>query len=137
MGFPGQITDGHVDGMCVFVSPATAMLDMTADQSDPNYGICETAKQTLLSESDANGKQSKIIEFTLALDVAHINFYIANDGVIVPLADDKRQDDTPLSIIRNTFPERKVVSISARTLARGSGGVHCITQQVPKTISIG
>ncbi len=113
------------------------MLHMTADQSDSNYGICETAKQTLLSESDANGKQLSIIELPLELDVTHINFYIANDGVIVPLADDKRQDDTPLSIIRNTFPERKVVGISARALAKGGGGVHCITQQVPKTISIG
>lgn len=55
----------------------------------------------------------------------------------MPLADDKRQDGTPLSIIRNTFPERKVVGISARTLAKGGGSVHCIAQQVPKTISIG
>ncbi len=109
---------------------------MTADQSDPNHGICETAKQALLSESHANGKQLNIIEFTLTLDVAHINFYIANDGVMMPLADDKRKDGTPLSIIRNTFPERKVVGISARALAKGGGGVHCITQQVPKTISI-
>lgn len=76
MGFPDPITDGYVDGMCVFVSPATVMLHMTADQFDPNYRICETAKQTLLSESDANGKQLYIIGFTLALDVAHINFYI-------------------------------------------------------------
>ena len=113
------------------------MLHMTTDRSDPNYGLCETAKQTLLSESDANGKQLNTIEFTLALDVAHINFYIANDSVIVPLADDKRQGGTPLSIIRNTFPERKVVGISARALAKGGGGVHCITQQVPTTISIG
>ncbi len=81
------------------------MLHMIADRSDPNYGICETAKQTLLSESDTNDKQLKIVEFTLALDVAHINFYIADDGVIMPLADNKRQDNIPLSIIRNTFPE--------------------------------
>ena len=110
---------------------------MIADRSDPNYGICETAKQTLLSESDTNDKQLKIIEFTLALDVAHINFYIANDGVIMPLADNKRQDNIPLSIIRNTFPEWKVVGIDARTLAKGGGGVYCITQQVPKIILIG
>ncbi len=80
---------------------------MTADRSDPNYGICETAKQTLLSESDANGKQLNIIEFTLALGIAHVNFYIANDGVVMPMVDDKRHDDTPLSIIRNTFPGAK------------------------------
>ncbi|TDJ67248.1 MAG: hypothetical protein E2O37_00985 [Proteobacteria bacterium] len=30
-----------------------------------------------------------------------------------------------------------MVGISARALAKGGGGVHCITQQVPKTISIG
>ncbi|MGK7876309.1 MAG: agmatine/peptidylarginine deiminase [Xenococcaceae cyanobacterium] len=129
---PDPITDGHVDGICVFVASATVMLHTTDDRSTPNYQICQDAKAKLLSASDAKGRKLEIIELPLALDVAHINFYIANDSIIVPIADDTSQDDTPISIIRDAFPERQVVGVSGRILAQGGGGVHCITQQVPK-----
>jgi len=64
--------------------------------------------------------------------VAHIGFYIVNGGVIVPLAGDREQDDEPLAILRDVFPDREVVGVSGQTLAEGGGSVHCITQQVPK-----
>ena len=128
---PDPITDGHVDGICVFVAPGTVMLQTTDDTSDPNYKICQDAKARLLSQSDAKGRKLEIIELPLATDVSHINFYIANDSVIVPIAEDPKQDDTPMSIIRNAFPQREVVGVSGAILAEGGGGVHCITQQVP------
>jgi agmatine deiminase len=129
---PDPITDGHVDGICVFVAPATVMLHTTNDRSDPNYRICQNAKKRLLSETDAQGRPLDIIELPLAWDVAHINFYIANNVVVVPIAGKKRQDEEAMSIIRNAFPERKVVGVSGKILAKGGGGVHCITQQVPQ-----
>ena len=136
---PDPITDGHVDGLCVFIAPGTVMLQTTDDLSDPNYQICQDAKAKLLTESDAQGRKLEIIELPLAYDVAHINFYIANDCVIVPIANDPTQDDAALSIIRNAFSDqprlvlrdRKVVGVSGEIFAQGGGGVHCITQQVP------
>lgn len=129
---PDPITDGHVDGICVFVRPGTVMLHTTSDRSDPNYQICQAAKQKLLAETDAKGRQLEIIELPLARDVSHINFYIANDCVVVPIANDDSQDKIPMSIIRDAFPERKVVGVRGNTLAQGGGGIHCITQQVPQ-----
>ncbi|NEP29925.1 agmatine deiminase family protein, partial [Moorena sp. SIO3I6] len=60
-----------------------------------------------------------------------MNFYIANNAVIVPVAGDSSQDDAPLAILREVFPGRKVVGVNSLMLAEGGGGVHCITQQVP------
>ncbi|MDJ0900617.1 MAG: agmatine deiminase family protein [Xenococcus sp. MO_188.B8] len=128
---PDPITDGHVDGICVFIAPEKVMLHTTDDLSDPNYQICQDAKAKLLSESDSKERKLEIIELPLAYDVAHINFYIANGCVIVPIANDPTQDDAPLSIIRNAFSDRKVIGVSGEILAKGGGGVHCITQQVP------
>ena len=127
---PDPITDGHVDGICVYVAPGVVMLQTTGDRSDPNYQICQNAKQVLQTAVDAKGRKLKIIELPLAWDVSHINFYLANNSVIVPIANDP-QDDTPMAIIRDTFPNRQVVGVSGKILARGGGGVHCITQQVP------
>ena len=107
------------------------MLNTTSDLNDPNYQICQDAKAKLLSESDSRGRKLEVIELPLADDVAHINFYIANGCVLVPIANDPTQDDAPLSIIRNAFRDRKVIGMSGDILAQGGGGIHCITQQVP------
>ena len=128
---PDPITDGHVDGICVFVAPGKVMLQTTDDLNDPNYEICQDAKTKLLAASDSKGRKLEIIELPLAYDVAHINFYIANGSVLVPISNDPAQDDAPLSIIRNTFSDREVIGISGEILAQGGGGIHCITQQVP------
>ena len=109
------------------------MLQTTDDRSDPNYQICQNAKQVLQAVVDAKGRKLKIIELPLAWDVSHINFYLANNSVIVPVANDPQQDDAPMAIIRDAFSNRQVVGVSGKVLARGGGGVHCITQQVPST----
>ena len=36
-----------------------------------------------------------------------------------------------LGILREVFADRKIVPVSGRVLAKGGGGVHCITQQIP------
>ena len=136
---PDPVTDGHVDGICVFIAPGTVMLHTTDDLNDPNYQICQDAKAKLRSNVDSKGRKLEIIELPLAYDVAHINFYIANGSVIVPIADDPAQDDAALSIIRNAFSDqtslalrdRQIIGVSGAILAQGGGGVHCITQQVP------
>lgn len=100
----------------------------------PTYEICQDAKEKLLAASDSKGRKLEIIELPLAYDVAHINFYIANGSVLVPISNDPAQDDAPLSIIRNTFSDREVIGISGEILAQGGGGIHCITQQVPAIV---
>ena len=127
---PDLITDGHVDGICVYVAPGVVMLHTTGDRSDSNYQICQDAKQILQAAVDAKGRKLEIIQLPLAWDVSHINFYLANNSVIVPIANNP-QDDAPMAVIKNTFPHRQVVKISGEILAKGGGGVHCITQQVP------
>jgi len=128
---PDPVTDGHVDGLCVFAGPGAILLQTTDDTSDENYRITQDAKRRLKAAKDARGRTLEIIELPLADHVLHVNFYICNGAVIVPIADEPRQDDQPLAILREVFPERKVVGVSGRVMAEGGGGVHCITQQVP------
>jgi agmatine deiminase len=48
----------------------------------------------------------------------------------VPVADPET-DDEALRRIGALYPGREVVAVDGTTLAKGGGGVHCITQQVP------
>lgn len=128
---PDPITDGHTDGLCVFASPGTVLLTTTDDRSDRNFAICQNAKKRLQETRDASGRKLTIIEIPIALDVLHINFYLANNAVIVPIANDPKQDDSPLAILKDVFPDRKIVGVGGRIIAKGGGGIHCITQQIP------
>lgn len=128
---PDPITNGHVDGLCVFVAAGTVLLQTTEDRNDENYAITRDTKRRLRGERDAKGRSLEIIELPLQDDVLHINLYICNGGVIVPTADDPRQDDAPMAILREIFPDRQVDGVTDRVIAGGGGGVHCITQQVP------
>jgi agmatine deiminase len=70
------------------------------------------------------------------LAASYANFYVANTRVVVPLLDE-RHDDEALEILRGCFPEREVVGVPAREILLGGGNVHCITQQVPTRADVG
>ncbi len=128
---PDPITDGHVDGLAIFVAPGVVMLHTTDDTSDPNHRICEDARTRLSEATDADGRPFEIVELPLGRSVTHINFYLPDGGVVVPLEDDPVTDDAALAVIRNTFPDRTVVGVGGTVIAEGGGGVHCITMQIP------
>lgn len=129
---PDPITDGHVDGMVAFAEPGVVLLHTTYDNSDPNMAITQKAKSILQNATDAKGRKFEIVEIPLtSFDLVHMNFYICNGGVVVPISGQRSEDDEPLAILREVFPRHRVVGVSGRVIGGGGGGVHCITQQVP------
>jgi agmatine deiminase len=42
-------------------------------------------------------------------------------------------DATAFHAIQSAFPDRQIVEIDAADLIYGGGGIHCITQQQPKS----
>lgn len=128
---PDPVTDGHIDGMAAFAAPGRVLLHSTEDKHDPNFKILAHAKRRLSEATDAKGRKFDIIDLPLADEVGHMNFYLCNGAVIVPVSGDKAQDDEPLSILREVFAGRKITGVTGRVLAEGGGGVHCITQQIP------
>ena len=128
---PDPITDGHIDGLAAFAAPGMVLLHSCDLQRDPNDDICNAAKRVLEQTTDAKGRRLEIIDLPLARDISHMNFYICNGAVIVPIAEDEAQDDAPMAILREVFPDREVIGIGGNILCEGGGGIHCITQQVP------
>ena len=59
-----------------------------------------------------------------------MNFYIANDSIVVPQFGDAH-DQAAVEILEGLFPERKVEPVYARDILLGGGNIHCITQQIP------
>lgn len=129
---PDPITDGHVDGICCFVRPGVVMAHTIEDPEDPNHAICRDAVKRLRAAKDARGRQLEVIELPLSADdVVHMNFYVCNGGLIVPVQGEVKQDEPALKIIDRAFPKHRLVPVMGRTIAIGGGGIHCITQQIP------
>ncbi len=132
-------TDGHVDGVCAFAAPGKVVVQLPADPQHPDYARMRANRAVLEHSTDAQGRPFEIVDVTQAafvevddvrVEVGYLNFYLANGGVVVPVADHP-EDAGALAVIAAAFPDRKVVGVRARVIAFGGGGVHCITQQLP------
>jgi agmatine deiminase len=127
-------TDGHVDNICAWIEPGRVLLQTVADEADPNYEHCRENARRLA----AAGIDVVELDVLPRLDgdgpptvVPYLNFYVANGALIVPVTG-AETDAGALALLERLYPGREAVAVSGTTLAHGGGGVHCITQQVPR-----
>ncbi|MFJ7494640.1 agmatine/peptidylarginine deiminase [Streptomyces sp. NPDC097727] len=132
-------TDGHVDGVCAFAAPGRVVVSLPDDPAHPDHARMRANRAVLEVTTDAQGRPLEIIDVphTAYADVAggevevsYLNYYVANGGVVVPVAG-VPEDEDALTRIASAYPGRKVVGVRAAAVAYGGGGVHCITQQIP------
>ena len=127
-------TDGHVDNVAAFVGPGSVVAQTTVDRDDPNY---ERLRRNVAILRDAGLDVVELDVLPAAtvggerVVVPPLNAYIANGSVVVPVVDGEPARRA-LAIWQEVFPDREVVGVPGATLAYGGGGVHCITQQVPR-----
>ena len=65
----------------------------------------------------------------------YINFYMANNGAIVPQYGDTERDELALRVLQAEMPERKVVGVASRAILVGGGNIHCVTVQQPGVVA--
>ncbi|MFB7277782.1 agmatine/peptidylarginine deiminase [Streptomyces hydrogenans] len=132
-------TDGHVDGVCAFAAPGRVVVSLPDDPAHPDHVRMRANRAVLEASTDARGRSLEIVEVPqtafaevagVRVEVSYLNYYLANGGVVVPVAD-APQDAAALKVIADAHPDREVVGVPAPVIAFGGGGVHCITQQIP------
>lgn len=132
-GIAGDDTDGHIDDLARFVSEKMVVTVVEENRNDENFEP--------LRENLARLREMKLEVVTLPmpkrtereglrLPASYANFYIANTRVLVPTFADPA-DEIALSILRDLFPNRRVIGIDCRELIWGLGTFHCLTQQQP------
>jgi agmatine deiminase len=157
-GIPNDETDGHIDELCAFVKPGVIVLTWTDNKRDALYPVCRDALERLNSARDARGRRLIVhkmpqpgpLKMTLReaksikrvrgsqprragdrLAASYTNFYLGNSVVVMPLLD-ARYDDLVAKQLASLFPRRRVIGVQAREIVLGGGGIHCITQQIPR-----
>ena len=129
-------TDGHVDNVACFVNDKTILLQSCYDEKDPNYKRYQDNKLYLAKHfSDI-----KIIEIEqpdymsyqgARLPLSYLNFYIANNVVVMPVFKQVSKDKAAFDILKSVFLNREIKTINVLDLIKGGGGIHCITMQQP------
>ncbi|WP_414158439.1 agmatine deiminase family protein [Pseudomonas sp. BNK-45] len=137
----GDMTDGHVDGICAFARPGVLLVDATRDQGSVYAEVVRENRRALELARDARGRRFELIELFEAsaavnsqaevFCASYTNFYLANGAVIMP-AYGIAADEEAAQVLARAFPGRQVVPVRINHLAHGGGGVHCITQQQPQ-----
>lgn len=141
-GFFEDETGGHIDLVASFTAPGRILVLDTGDRKDPNYPVFKKNIADLQGMSDAEGRALKVIPlpqppaaFTgeRRLDLSHENYYPANGAIILP-GFGIDEDEEAETIFKREFPEREIVLFkNAQRLFHGGGGIHCLTQQQPKS----
>lgn len=137
-----ELTDQHIDGFARFGNATTIvtmeqndLLDFDVKQSDINKlyaaknknGIAYTFVKVPLTQNNVvttNGTN-------LGYKGSYVNYYIANNKVLVPNYNDPN-DVVANGIIQALYPTKTVVGIDVRNLYENGGMVHCVTQQQPQ-----
>ena len=133
-------TAGHIDNLATFVAPGKVLTLECDDPKDANYDLLQENLAVLQASSDAAGNALEVVTISAPdpgyrddgrrLTLSYINFYLANDGVVMPGFNDAA-DGAAFKTLQELFPEREIVQIQVRDLIYGGGGIHCITQQQP------
>ncbi|MDX1976493.1 MAG: agmatine deiminase family protein [Pseudanabaenaceae cyanobacterium bins.68] len=140
-GLLNDHTDGHIDTIARFIAPGTVMYMLPSGTTDPNTQVLLEIERQLASFQDRQGKILQLVPIPspgLVKDVrgeimpaSYLNFYIANNQVLVPLYGSD-QDQAALQAIAPHFPTRKTIGLPAKSILGGGGAFHCITQQQPQ-----
>ena len=134
-------TDGHVDNVAAFAGPGTLLMQGCDDEAEDDWLRTNVNIRSARGAIDALGEAIEVVEIPVLpfteiagerVAVPYLNFYIANGVVVVPVCGHPADDDM-LGIIAEQYPDREVVGLDVgAVLAYGGGGIHCITQQVPR-----
>lgn len=137
-----DITDMHIDGFARFGENNTIIT-----MSPEDLEIWELSKNdihTLYNAKNSVGQAYRYVTLPLTQNNvvttygedlgyqgSYVNYYIANDKILVPNYSDPK-DAVANAIIQKLYPQRKVVGIDVRNLYANGGMIHCVTQQQPK-----
>jgi agmatine deiminase len=139
-GLFGDETDGHIDEIACFIAPGKVLCLTTQDKNDANYQTLHENLESLKSVTDAKGRHLEIVTIeqppatymdSKRLTLSYINFYLANQGIVMPAFGYTQHDKTAYELFCQLFPTHHITQIDALDIFTGGGGIHCITQQQP------
>lgn len=134
-------TRGHSDILAAFTTPEVLLMHRQDSTSHPDHVIAQANRLAAEKYRDDTSAGFEIIDLpapsTLKdaegwVDYSYINHVVINGAVLACSFGDPA-DDKALGVLQDVYPGREIIGIDARPLFERGGGIHCITQQQPKS----
>lgn len=140
-----DITDGHTDFYARFTKPGVVVGAYDPDPQSFDHAVTKRHLEILRVATDAAGRKQEVVMLeapTKTRDkfanenfaAGYLNFYVCNDAVIAPEFGDAKADLAAKQKLRTLFPKREIIQLNIDGIAAGGGGIHCTTQQEPKSL---
>ncbi len=139
-----DITDYHIDALARFVGPGHVLIQVD-DEIDPEDPWSRAAHQTLAilqQARDADGRPIRVERLPEPVDIrsqasdfvsSYINYYVCNGAVIAAEFGDEEADERARSTLARFYPGREIVMLNIDAIGESGGGIHCATQQQPRS----
>ncbi|GAA2973006.1 agmatine deiminase [Microbacterium terrae] len=133
-------TNGHVDIVATIPTPGRLLLHAQNDPEHPDFAVTCGLRAILEQETDAAGRAFDIIDLPAPatirdhegfVDYSYVNHLVVNGGIIACGFGEEAADARAREILEAAYPGRRAVTVDARQIFAGGGGIHCITQQQP------
>ncbi len=133
-------TNGHVDIVATFASPAKVLLHRQPIAAHPDHAVMAEIRALLSAETDAKGRPLSLLDLDAPaliedahgfVDYSYVNHLVVNGGVVACGFGEERADAAARAVLEEAYPGRRVVTIDSRPIFARGGGIHCITQQQP------
>ncbi|HCE57157.1 MAG TPA: agmatine deiminase [Prolixibacteraceae bacterium] len=141
----GDDTDSHIDTLARFCDTKTIAFVGCNNPEDEHFEALQQMKMELQLFNNFEGNPYKLVELPLPdacfdedgsrLPATYANFTIINGAVLVPVYG-VSQDEKALEILRQCFPDRKVIGVNCRILIEQHGSLHCVTMQYPEQVKL-
>lgn len=139
-----DITDGHIDTLARFVDEDTILVEKpVGPPDDPWVQVAKRTKEQLAEARTRDGRPYEIVEIEQPVDTrgegdeflsSYLNYYVVNGAVIVAEFGDAEADEAAREVLAKLYPGREIVMVDIDPIAEGGGGIHCSTQQQPRTV---
>lgn len=133
----GDDTDGHIDTLVRFTPTHNLVIQSAENRPQDSHFAGLNA---LVSECQSAYPDAMLFTLPLPriynsdeerLPASYANYLICNDHVLAPIYQ-QPEDETALAVLRQAYPDHKIVAVDCSVLVRQFGSLHCVTMQVPR-----
>lgn len=136
----GDDTDSHIDTLARFCPNDTIVYVQCSNKQDEHYEPLLRMEEQLKTFRTLQGEPYRLLPLPMPepivvdgerLPATYANFLIINDAVLYPTYGQPEHDGCAGEVLKEAFPERKIIGIDCRALIRQHGSLHCVTMQYP------
>lgn len=146
----GDDTGGHIDNMARFVDPTTVVA-VRAPEGHADHEGSEENWRALSDARDENGQKLQVVALPVPeprfydypadeyhgagrwqTPASYANFLLCNNSILFPVFG-QPSDEQAMRIMEQVLPGYHVRPVPSDWLVVGQGGIHCLSQQQPRT----